>query len=74
MATAVSDRVNPVSLARRFNHAICMPCWRLTEGDRIPARLKDPQEQTCCFCLRPCASGIFVRRKPEYLPCQGDHD
>jgi len=42
---------------------ICDECWRREEGDREPARLKEPEEEFCYRCARRTFSGIYTRRK-----------
>lgn len=48
-----------------WNHVQCYPCWYARwSHTREPARVHDPEEQSCCFCGRPTASGIFIRLRP----------
>jgi len=58
----------------KWNHSMCILCWRLRRGNREPFRLKDPKETICCFCGEKHQSGIFVRADPESTICKGEHD
>ena len=57
-----------------WTHACCNLCWLAREGERIPHRLRETEEETCCFCGHATTSGIFIREDPAaVLHCAG-HD
>lgn len=58
-------------MANRFRHTICEECWRERNGPRTPVRLRKPEPETCCYCWRSTASGIYVREAPEKVLCGG---
>lgn len=47
-----------------WTHACCNLCWLAREGERIPTRMRNPDEETCCFCGDLTESGIYVRENP----------
>lgn len=65
------DRKHP---EQYWTHALCDTCWEThfkgragyINGDSV--RVKDCSE-TCCQCLTPTTSGIFVRVEPKVMPC-----
>lgn len=54
-----------------WNHVICDRCWDKEELNRRPVRVRDEGETRCCWCGGVTVSGIFVRRDPGSLPCEG---
>ena len=44
-----------------LKHAICDACFRALFGYRMPVRLLEPREETCCKCGNKTESGIFTR-------------
>jgi hypothetical protein len=53
-----------------WTHAICCRCWQ-REWGRRPARLVEGETEICCFCGVDTDAGIYVRRDPKEMPCQG---
>lgn len=49
-----------------WNHRQCYPCWFHKWGlSREPVRYRHGVAvQTCCYCGRPTASGIYLRERP----------
>lgn len=42
--------------------AICDDCWCKQEGERVPTRFREPDEERCYACGETTRSGIYVRR------------
>lgn len=52
----------------KFNHAMCDADWTKRHPDRLPYRLIEPDEETCCYCGKPTRSGIYAREDPAAVP------
>ena len=54
-----------------WTHNICGFCWiefHHGNGVPMPVCLKNPVEETCCFCGQKNIDGIFIRHDPRTLP------
>ena len=49
---------------RDWNHAICDLCWEGKKPGRIPIRMRDADEEVCCYCHLPTQAGIYIREDP----------
>lgn len=54
-----------------WRHAICEACWHRKNPTRRAVRLKEPDNEVCCWCFKSTRSGIYVREDPELVRCQG---
>lgn len=72
-------------MASPWNHRICERCWfdgpgKITDDDgytvmaRQPTRVVDYPPGLCCYCGGITILGIFVRKDPTVVQCQGEHD
>lgn len=52
-----------------WTHSICNTCWDERNPGRQAFRLREPDEEVCCFCGMPHASGIYMRYDPAKLSC-----
>jgi superfamily II helicase len=41
---------------------ICDECWRKQKGERVPVRIKEPDQEICHACGKETFSGIYVRK------------
>ena len=56
-----------------WNQPICDGCWPLRllfrgEAWKPPVKVKDADWETCAYCGRRTASGIYVREHPDKVP------
>jgi hypothetical protein len=64
-------------MSSKWTHAICADCWDKKNPERPALRTPEGMEQkvgaseTCCYCLWPTRSGIYVREDPNLLKCRG---
>lgn len=58
----------------RWNHHMCLDCWKRRNGDSEPCRLIDADQEVCCYCGEKTTSGIIVRADPSATPCDGKHE
>jgi hypothetical protein len=58
-------------MSNRWTHSMCEDCWEGREPGREPCRVAGAPPETCCFCDKRHASGIYVRAEPEAVPCRG---
>jgi hypothetical protein len=58
----------------RWIHSICEDCYEEQEPGRKPVRVREPEEETCCFCGKPTTDGIFYRFDPSKLKCEHDDE
>jgi hypothetical protein len=47
---------------------ICICCWEERQPDREPVRLREPEDERCCWCGTPTRSGIYVRERLDVVP------
>lgn len=57
-----------------WNHSVCNDCWDEMHPGRPACRLIDPLEERCCFCGATHKSGIYVRKNPADMECNGVHE
>lgn len=63
------------------NHRICERCWFDGPGRidadhvRMPVQiiLSPPKIGTCCFCMQPVVTQIYVRAKADQTVCPPDY-
>ena len=57
-------------------HCQCYDCWTFEHPDGIPVRIRDSEEDKCCYCGRLTIEGIYVRQNPnsEFLLCREEND
>ena len=48
-----------------WTHAICETCWFKKNPGRIPTKLTQAEQETCCYCGQPTTSGIYLRDNPK---------
>lgn len=60
-------------MAGTWSHSICDLCWNEYNPEREPFRLKNQyrEDERCCFCTNQHRSGIYIRRDPKELTCEG---
>lgn len=58
----------------RWTHNICLACWIARKTNQIPAILKNPEMERCCFCGQENQNGIYVRHDPKELNCIHEED
>jgi len=52
---------------------MCNECWLKIRPGEEPARLMNDEFETCCFCGKEHASGIYIRHDPKELShCKHD--
>jgi hypothetical protein len=52
---------------------MCEACWAERFPQREPTRTVERyQEEACCFCGKPNASGVYYRKDPAETPCKGE--
>lgn len=56
-----------------WTHAICDACWDQRNPYRDPYRIKEATEVMCCFCGNQTKSGIWIRKNPADMICNGEH-
>lgn len=49
-------------------HSMCDGCW-WERNDVSPLKMKDAEQETCCFCGDLTSAGIYVRHDPTELDC-----
>jgi hypothetical protein len=59
-----------------WNHSICEECWNQDNPGREPFRIRSVSgrelvPRPCCACGKNHGSGIWIRRDPRAMPCQG---
>ena len=47
-----------------YTQPLCDTCWVEREGNRVPVRTAEPQEERCCCCGGLTESGIYQRIDP----------
>ena len=47
-----------------WTHSICSGCFKKREPGREPARLKEPESETCVYCGACNEDGIYTREDP----------
>lgn len=50
-----------------WTQPICRACFAVREPGREPARLREPDAETCCVCGAPTREGIYVRIDPDSI-------
>lgn len=50
-----------------WTQSICERCWNKQNPGRIPVRMKNADEEECCFCKRVTTDGIYIRVNPKDL-------
>lgn len=58
-----------------WNHLICDSCFPIFRPGQTPHKVReefrDEKADPCCFCGRPCQTGIYVREDPIDVACKG---
>lgn len=50
------------------NHCICATCFGRNRPGVTPVRLRDPEQETCCFCGMATDEGIYIRAASGEVP------
>ncbi len=58
-------------MSHPWRHAACESCYWETH-EREPVRLKNPEEEVCCYCGETTKSGIYTRGDPKKTRCKGE--
>lgn len=57
-----------------WTHALCAACWEAHNPGRPAVKLRgDLPEEPCCACGAKTRDGIYIRKDPHFLRCQGVH-
>ena len=56
----------------KWTHPICEKCWWEREPAHHPTRLKEPEDETCCYCGGVADTGIYRRDDPAKMRCRHD--
>jgi hypothetical protein len=57
-----------------WTHSVCADCWKKMNPDRQPCRVVLADQERCCFCGTIHRSGIYVRKNPADMECNGLHE
>lgn len=61
-------------MSSSWNHPICKTCWDAQNPGRPAVAVVNSETYSCCFCGQSTAGGIFVRKDPRTLDCNGVHE